>query len=64
MAHVLNKSIHGINTLIDDIKFNCEVSDAKYWGHFSICGLLMRLRALKDKRAYKIRHRQLIAQRK
>ncbi|WP_333654905.1 Sfum_1244 family protein [Dissulfurispira sp.] len=45
MAHVLNKPIP-INTLIDDIKFNCEVSDAKYWGHFSICGLLMRLRDL------------------
>lgn len=23
---------------------NCLVSDAKYWGHYSVCGLLMRLR--------------------
>lgn len=32
--------------LINDIKFNCDVSDAKYWGYFSICGLLMRYRDL------------------
>jgi hypothetical protein len=30
----------------EDIKFNCDVSDARYWGHFSICGLLMRYRDL------------------
>jgi hypothetical protein len=29
-----------------DIKFNCDVSDAKFWGYFSICGLLMRYRDL------------------
>ena len=34
------------NTLKDDIKFNCDVSDAKYWGFFSICGLLLRYRDL------------------
>ena len=33
-------------TLKDDIKFNCDVSDAKYWGFFSICGLLLRYRDL------------------
>lgn len=33
-------------TLINDIKFNCDVSDAQYWGYFSICGLLMRYRDL------------------
>jgi hypothetical protein len=32
--------------LIDDIKFNCDVSDAQYWGYFSVCGLLMRYRDL------------------
>jgi len=32
--------------LINDIKFNCDVSDARYWGYFSICGLLMRYRDL------------------
>jgi hypothetical protein len=31
---------------VNDIKFNCDVSDAKYWGYFSICGLLMRYRDL------------------
>ena len=30
----------------EDIKFNCDVSDARYWGYFSICGLLMRYRDL------------------
>ena len=33
-------------TLRQDIKFNCDVSDARFWGHFSICGLLMRYRDL------------------
>ncbi|MGE5173952.1 MAG: Sfum_1244 family protein [Betaproteobacteria bacterium] len=32
--------------LIKDIKFNCDVSDAQYWGYFSVCGLLMRYRDL------------------
>lgn len=31
---------------IENIKYNCDVSDAKYWGYFSICGLLMRYRDL------------------
>ena len=34
------------NTFVQDIKFNCDVSDARYWGYFSICGLLMRYRDL------------------
>jgi hypothetical protein len=33
-------------SLQEDVKFNCNVSDAKYWGYFSICGLLMRYRDL------------------
>ena len=32
--------------LLDDIKYNCDVSDAQFWGYFSICGLLMRYRDL------------------
>lgn len=35
-----------IERLIEEIKLNCNISDAKYWGFFSICGLLMRLREL------------------
>ncbi len=33
-------------TIVQDIKINCDVSDARFWGHFSICGLLMRYRDL------------------
>lgn len=32
--------------LLKTIKFNCDVSDATYWGYFSVCGLLMRMRDL------------------
>lgn len=32
--------------LKNDIKYNCDVSDAAYWGYFSICGLLLRYRDL------------------
>ncbi len=32
--------------IIEAVKYNCNVSDARYWGFFSICGLLMRLREL------------------
>jgi hypothetical protein len=35
-----------IRPLCEDIKFNCDISDAQYWGYFSICGLLMRYRDL------------------
>jgi len=31
---------------IKQVKFNCNVSDAKFWGYYSICGLLMRMREL------------------
>lgn len=34
------------DALIHDVKFNCDVSDAKFWGYFSLCGLLMRFREL------------------
>ena len=32
--------------LKNNIKYNCDVSDAAYWGYFSICGLLLRYRDL------------------
>ena len=35
-----------LDILLKDIKFNCDVSDARFWGYFSICGLLMRYRDL------------------
>jgi uncharacterized protein DUF6866 len=34
------------HSFVNDIKFNCDISDAKYWGFFSVCGLLMRYRDL------------------
>jgi hypothetical protein len=33
-------------TLLRDMKFNCDVSDAQFWGYYSVCGLLMRYRDL------------------
>ncbi|MEW6675068.1 MAG: Sfum_1244 family protein [Nitrospirota bacterium] len=35
-----------IEALTFQIKRNCNISDAKYWGTYSICGLLLRLREL------------------
>jgi hypothetical protein len=35
-----------LETLLKEIKFNCDMSDARFWGYFSICGLLMRYRDL------------------
>lgn len=35
-----------MDELIRTVKFNCDVSDARYWGYFSVCGLLMRMRDL------------------
>ncbi|HET6515164.1 MAG TPA: hypothetical protein VFG09_08390 [Thermodesulfovibrionales bacterium] len=32
--------------LIAQVKLNCNISDAKSWGFYSICGLLLRLREL------------------
>jgi hypothetical protein len=33
-------------TLSSQIKTNCNISDAKYWGEYSVCGLLLKLREL------------------
>ncbi len=30
----------------EQVKLNCEISNAHFWGIYSICGLLMRLRSL------------------
>lgn len=35
-----------INSIACQIKHNCNISDAKFWGNFSPCGLLLRLRDL------------------
>lgn len=35
-----------IAQLISQVKKNCNISDAGYWGAYSICGLLLRLRKL------------------
>ncbi len=31
-----------MDDFVRDIKHNCDVSDASYWGYFTICGLLLR----------------------
>ena len=38
------KSEMDISGLAGQIKLNCNISDAGYWGYYSICGLLMRYR--------------------
>jgi hypothetical protein len=35
-----------INSLASQIKHNCNISDSRYWGFYSPCGLLLRLRNL------------------
>lgn len=35
-----------VQTLASQIKRNCNISDAHYWGFYSLCGLLLRLREL------------------
>jgi len=35
-----------IHAFIKQVKLNCNISDAKFWGYYSICGLLMRYREL------------------
>jgi len=42
----MRKSMIDIKTLTSQIKQNCNISDAKYWGFYSVCGLLLRLREL------------------
>jgi hypothetical protein len=40
-----------ISSITSRVKHNCDISDAKYWGYYSPCGLLLRLRDL-----YKFEH--------
>jgi hypothetical protein len=35
-----------IDSIASQVKHNCNISDAKYWGYYSPCGLLLRLRDL------------------
>jgi hypothetical protein len=35
-----------IESLSSQIKHNCNISDARHWGNYSLCGLLLRLREL------------------
>jgi hypothetical protein len=35
-----------LDSLISRIKRNCNISDARFWGEYSICGLLLKLREL------------------
>ncbi len=35
-----------LNPLISRIKYNCNISDARFWGNYSLCGMLMRMREL------------------
>jgi len=35
-----------IDEFVRQVKLNCNISDAKFWGYYSICGLLMRYREL------------------
>lgn len=32
--------------IVSQVKYNCDISDAKFWGYFSLCGILLRLREL------------------
>ena len=35
-----------LDTLIEQVRYNCDISDARFAGHYSICGLALRLRDL------------------
>jgi hypothetical protein len=35
-----------VQLISSQIKHNCNISDARYWGTYSLCGLLLRLREL------------------
>jgi hypothetical protein len=41
MSNLIN-----LDNIISQVKRNCNISDAKFWGEYSICGLLLRLREL------------------
>ncbi len=35
-----------VEEIIKQIKCNCDISDSRYWGYYSICGMLLRMREL------------------
>ncbi|MFH1773524.1 MAG: Sfum_1244 family protein, partial [Methanobacteriota archaeon] len=35
-----------IEEIVNQVRHNCEISNARSWGGYSICGLLLRLREL------------------
>ncbi len=55
-----------IEKLKEQVKLNCMVSDARFWGYYSICGLLMRLRELykseKDLMPWDATHREDVSE--
>jgi hypothetical protein len=40
-----------VKSIAEQVKHNCNISDARFWGFYSPCGLLLRLRNL-----YKLEH--------
>jgi len=40
------KEMIDIESLSSQVKHNCNISDARHWGYYSLCGLLLRLREL------------------
>ncbi len=46
MAKYQQTTMIDINSIALQVKVNCNISDAKYWGLYSPCGLLLRMRDL------------------
>jgi hypothetical protein len=40
------KDMIDVESLVSQVKRNCNISDARHWGYYSLCGLLLRLREL------------------
>jgi len=38
--------IMNVESLVARVKHNCNVSDARFWGYYSLCGMLIRMRSL------------------
>ncbi len=38
--------IMNVESLVAGVKHNCNVSDARFWGYYSLCGMLIRMRSL------------------
>ncbi|NWF99198.1 MAG: hypothetical protein HXY52_09760 [Nitrospirae bacterium] len=46
LAFVKIKIMINVEKILSQIKHNCNISDARFWGTYSLCGLLLRLREL------------------